>query len=1014
MAGPEIRQVPSWLSPNLLQSLDGTLRVGIIVRVWDFDRDDLKIRIQYSLTGPSSWQQATIDSVPSIQYGLKPDVDNGQTYQVGSSQGIQTSAIPSPINDQSSNTIVIFWDAAADESQIDGLAWILITVSDGALTTTYAFSGDVVVDVPAHISTVPASDDPDVVPITSGNQVTISSFWAASDPGITEVSYRVNESPVWYSAQGAPGQVFVKLTITGENFGGDDYVYIRSRHTNARGYTVVHEDGFKYYVTPLTVPAPVDQGGHTSTTLRISFRPHPNEIADGLYYAVRVTYGGNTKYINGSTSPFSLGNSPQWYDDSFFFSGNFTIGSLTTNTEYTFGVQARNPKNTSIVSNILNFLTLVPPSPSPATISYNSAAQSASAFEVPVSIEVDDPNDDNCQLKIQYSVNGSSGPWIAATIKAASVTADYGTTPDIDNDSEYQIGSVTPVLTNAGSNTITFTWDAEADLGDAGFDGTAYLSIIADDGTAPNIRTTQSLSLDNAPAQLTNVELENPLVSGITTVSVKLTWLESNPNTNEVAVKIGAGAYGSYVSGDTNTSEPDYIDVTVSTLYGDDYITIKGKHVDDFGNTVETEFAETFYVKPTAPEAPTLSSILTNSVDVEPNDDTTDAAGVTGTFEHAIQVWSQGAASWVQADGSLGSSEIWQTASAWGSITVTGLEPHTYYEFRSKVRNINDDDTESDLGTVVSTNTANNAPEIINLQVFPPDNGSSIYKIEGDLRDKDDNVVAFYLEFYDGSNYFNLSLLALGGDFQGLSGVESELSYRHFQITWDYELDTQYLSVYQDQVYSSAKFRISASDGHDLATFETPVFAFDNKAPVFTNVTLAFSNVNQNDVTVTWSAAVTEDNHATYELYFSTVGYEDAAQQHGIKWDAEEDIALATKATVTTVVTGLVTGTFYYVALMAVDINGNRSEPVFYVVTTRGNYEITGYAIDENKAVVSGATCAAHRTADGAHVSTALSDGSGYFSVPVPDDTTEHMIIINKTGYEPFVLDDKLGTRVIT
>ena len=42
---------------------------------------------------------------------------------------------------------------------------------------------------------------------------------------------------------------------------------------------------------------------------------------------------------------------------------------------------------------------------------------------------------------------------------------------------------------------------------------------------------------------------------------------------------------------------------------------------------------------------------------------------------------------WVQADGSLGASAVWQTAAAWGTKTVTGPAENTNYTFTAKARN---------------------------------------------------------------------------------------------------------------------------------------------------------------------------------------------------------------------------------------------------------------------------------------------------------------------------------------
>jgi hypothetical protein len=60
----------------------------------------------------------------------------------------------------------------------------------------------------------------------------------------------------------------------------------------------------------------------------------------------------------------------------------------------------------------------------------------------------------------------------------------------------------------------------------------------------------------------------------------------------------------------------------------------------------------------------------------------------------------------VQADGTLGASVIWQTAATWGTKTVTGLTTGTEYTFEVKARN--GGNTETAYGESASGNTCSN------------------------------------------------------------------------------------------------------------------------------------------------------------------------------------------------------------------------------------------------------------------------------------------------------------------
>ena len=86
------------------------------------------------------------------------------------------------------------------------------------------------------------------------------------------------------------------------------------------------------------------------------------------------------------------------------------------------------------------------------------------------------------------------------------------------------------------------------------------------------------------------------------------------------------------------------------------------------------------------PLAPTVNTPTSNSLKVKLNADSN-----PGNLEYAIHETTKG--KFVQANGSLGVSEVWQTLSAWGTVTVTGLTLGTSYTFEVKARNANLEET---------------------------------------------------------------------------------------------------------------------------------------------------------------------------------------------------------------------------------------------------------------------------------------------------------------------------------
>ncbi len=101
---------------------------------------------------------------------------------------------------------------------------------------------------------------------------------------------------------------------------------------------------------------------------------------------------------------------------------------------------------------------------------------------------------------------------------------------------------------------------------------------------------------------------------------------------------------------------------------------------------------------PVIPGVPTFANIAYTTVNV-----IIDQNGNSAVTEYAIAVAGLG---FVQADGSIGASEVWRTYAQWGGATgkmVTGLTPNTAYTFNVKARNLDGIETGYSSDGVVTT-----------------------------------------------------------------------------------------------------------------------------------------------------------------------------------------------------------------------------------------------------------------------------------------------------------------------
>jgi len=103
------------------------------------------------------------------------------------------------------------------------------------------------------------------------------------------------------------------------------------------------------------------------------------------------------------------------------------------------------------------------------------------------------------------------------------------------------------------------------------------------------------------------------------------------------------------------------------------------------------------------PSAPTLSALSTSSINIVINQNSNPAP-----IKYAI--YNQTTSQYIQTDGSLGASAVWQTYANWGGssgIANTGLTANTSYAYQVKARGT-DNATETALSSSASINTSAN------------------------------------------------------------------------------------------------------------------------------------------------------------------------------------------------------------------------------------------------------------------------------------------------------------------
>ena len=176
-----------------------------------------------------------------------------------------------------------------------------------------------------------------------------------------------------------------------------------------------------------------------------------------------------------------------------------------------------------------------------------------------------------------------------------------------------------------------------------------------------------------------------------------------------------------------------------------------------------------FYTLANVPDPPTVNNATPTTLDVAVNINENPA-----TTEFAIQETGD---SYVQTDGSLNTTAVWQTAATWGTKTVTGLAQNKSYTFNVKARN--GDNTETLFGATATLSTSISSSPILSVgtiaafsstQCLNSTGGPNGFTITGsNLTTSDVTVAALsgfsYSTTSDGTYTATLTYTQAGGDF---------------------------------------------------------------------------------------------------------------------------------------------------------------------------------------------------------------------------------------------------------
>ncbi|HMO05040.1 MAG TPA: Calx-beta domain-containing protein [Kiritimatiellia bacterium] len=219
----------------------------------------------------------------------------------------------------------------------------------------------------------------------------------------------------------------------------------------------------------------------------------------------------------------------------------------------------------------------------------------------------------------------------------------------------------------AGNNVTSLTFIGISSVGNVANifvdDVVAYAAVPASIGTAPPSVATVAASATNTTTATVGGNVTADGGSAVTNRGVVYkTTAGVTIADNKTAQGSGTGSYS----------------VNLSSLSVNQQYYFRAYADNSAGSALGSELS--FWTLANTPSAPTVNNPTPATLDVAIN-----ANGNPSSTEFAIQ--DVGSGQYVQGSGALGGSPVWQTASAWGTRTVTGLAPETTYQFQVKARN---------------------------------------------------------------------------------------------------------------------------------------------------------------------------------------------------------------------------------------------------------------------------------------------------------------------------------------
>jgi len=556
----DARPTGSFISTE--EKKDGSGIVDISINVYDTNLDDVIAKIEYVAGANcnfSSPNKATLDESSAnitATYGT-PDINNTNDYQIGDTNKIITS------NGQ--NQIDFDWDTLSDIPTADGEYCLRLTVNDTSNDQLISATSTLIIDnvypsIPGSLNVLDVFGDNIELELgTSSSDTNFDTYKIFYKNGLSDV----NENDLEYNKNDDPNLGLINYggatsTVVSGLSPITDYVfniwaYDSYGHTSSstlevstttgaiplaswRGIEDLPDPtGTTTYIgkmDPIRMRISVANSGDwdfnkqytveyahkngtcadTNTWEKVATSSNQKDfqMADSIY----LSYGGITtqRFSNTENYTYTPGKIAE-------YPYNFTPTSSLPYTYYTeleYAIQATASSTSGstycfrlicddVVLDTYNQYPELTLAPTPYGEFATTSQRMDGSEIVDISIKVNDYDKDNLKARLEYAKGGNCDFTTSSqmTINPIDneITATYGD-PDVDNNSTYQLGTSTSMITTQyGTNTVEFKWDIATDLTNE--EGDYCLRLTVNDGYDNQlISATTTIEIDQVPPSI--------------------------------------------------------------------------------------------------------------------------------------------------------------------------------------------------------------------------------------------------------------------------------------------------------------------------------------------------------------------------------------------------------------------------------------------------------------------------------------------------------------------------------